>query len=387
MVVIRPFSEEDADEVYRLRRLSFGGPAEPPADWPEPAGAWQGFVGELDSAIAGFLRVYAYRQFFGGVAVPMGGIASVCVYPHARGSGIAGALLEKSLHDMRERGQPVSTLFPYVLPIYRRYGWEHVGTADTTLLPLAELAATPRATAPVRPATTDDLSDLHACYLRSAAKVDGMLDRSAPVFDLAAPLRQDVATVVPGEHGIRGYLTAKRPDGEVLKVLDLVADDVDAAHALLRQLASWAGGLSEATIRVIDRTLLDLVVPSAMRRSAEVDDFMLRVVDLPAAIAARGWPAVAYARSFSVDVEVVDQHAPWQAGRWRLTHEAGTVICERGGEGAVQLSARALGPWYAGSATTASLRQAGFLSGGHEAAAALDALTGAPHHVHIANVF
>jgi predicted acetyltransferase len=115
--------------------------------------------------------------------------------------------------------------------------------------------------------------------------------------------------------------------------------------------------------------------------------WMLRVVDLPAAVAARGWPAAAYLAPVSVDIEVVDEHAPWQAGRHRLVADGGKVVCEPGGEGTVRLQARALGPWYAGSADSAMLRRGGLLDGDATAARVLDLLTGAPRVPRMADSF
>ncbi len=201
---------------------------------------------------------------------------------------------------------------------------------------------------------------------------------------MSRALRLDVFTVAPGPDGPTGYLVANRPDGKTLRVYDLVADDVDTAHALLRQLASWSGGTTEATVHVVDPTLLDLVLPEPATRGAVAESWMLRVVDLPTAVAARGWP---HAPDLTVDIEVADEHAPWQAGRWRLTAESGHVTAHRGGAGTVRLSTRALGPWYTGAATTPQLRRAGLLTGDPSTAQALDRLTGAPGHPRLADAF
>ncbi|WP_018683353.1 GNAT family N-acetyltransferase [Actinokineospora enzanensis] len=385
MVTIRPFQDDDHELAYRVARLAFGGPPRPTGIPVDPPGAWHGLVAEDGGAIEGFLRVWRYNQFFGGRAVPTGGVASVAVSPHVRRRGIAGRMLAEALQVMREEGQCVSALYPYVVPVYRARGWELVGTRREAVVPLSELAAVADTDVPLRQATATDLDSLHACYLRTASRIDGMFDRAAPAFDVSRVLELDVVTVAPGESGLRGYLSANRPDGKRLQVYDLAADDVDTARALLRGIASWAGALADASVRILDGALLELIFP--MRLSYTTEAFMLRVVDLPAAVAARGWPAVAFARPFRVDIEVIDPWAPWQAGRWRLAVEDGVVTCEPGGAGEVTLHAGALGPWFAGSTTTDSLRQVGLLTGDPAAAAALDALTGAPHPVHLAEAF
>ena len=60
---------------------------------------------------------------------------------------------------------------------------------------------------------------------------------------------------------------------------------------------------------------------------------------------------------------------------------------EPGGSGAVRLHARALGPWFAGTADTAMLRRAGLIEGDAKQAALLDALTGAPRPARMADSF
>jgi predicted acetyltransferase len=392
---VRECREEDGEELYRIRRIAFGGPREPDPRrganpyWPDGFEGWWGLVAELDGRPAGFLRSRDYRQFFGGKAVPMGGLASVAVDPYARGRGVATALLDRALVRLREAGQVVSALFPSVPPLYRARGWEQTGVYERMILPLDLLAALPKPTAhrTVRPATPADLPALHTAYLAFASTVDGMLDRSTRAHKPENVFELDIVEVITGVEGLRGYLTAERPEGERLIVYDLVADDVDTAGRLLRQLASWVGQLNDVSLRIVDPAVRDLLLAQPMLHDVRNHPWMLRVVDLPAAVAVRGWPLTERLRPLSVDLEVVDEHAPWQAGRHRIVFDGTAVACEPGGTGAVRLHARALGPWFAGSADTAMLRRAGLLDGDPKIAAGLDALTGAPRQVRMADSF
>ena len=135
---VRPLERADAAAVHELRRLAFGGPRDADTSWVDSPG-WSGRVAELDGAPVGFTRVWDFRQFFGGQPVPSGGVASVAVAAHARGRGVASALLDDALVGMRAAGQVVSTLFPYVKPPYRGRGWEHAGALEHVRVPLAEL--------------------------------------------------------------------------------------------------------------------------------------------------------------------------------------------------------------------------------------------------------
>jgi predicted acetyltransferase len=103
---------------------------------------------------------------------------------------------------------------------------------------------------------------------------------------------------------------------------------------------------------------------------------MLRLVDAPAAIAARGWPADVRA---AVALDVDDEACSWNAGRWRLVVEDGAGRLERGGDGAVRLGVGALASLYTGWATTIALARTGLLDGGSAAdRAALDRVFAGP---------
>src|SRR5215207_5860655 len=88
---------------------------------------------------------------------------------------------------------------------------------------------------------------------------------------------------------------------------------------------------------------------------------MLRVVDAPGAVAARGWPRHL---TGEVDLELADYVCPWQQGPHRLVLAGGNARLEPGGAGTVRLTPRGLASWYAGAATPEQLRRSGFLTGG-----------------------
>lgn len=361
-------TEADAEASFRLGRLSFGGPPTMDESWWIRARSAVGLLAEDGGRLVGQLRIRPYGQLFGGRSVPMAGIAGVGVEPWARGRGVAQVLLDACLPIARDAGQVVSALYPTVPPLYRGRGWERAGVLEDVSLPPGALGSVRRTVdVGLRPAGPDDLADLHACYQTVAGAQDGMLDRDGPSFALAGVLDLDVVTICPG----RGYLTASRRSDH-LQVHDLVALDHEAGHALLHLLSSWSGYLTRIDVRPTDPGTLGALAAGGLAGDVHVIPWMLRVVDLPVAVGARGWPAAIFLRNAAIGLEVTDPWAPWNEGRWQLVVEDGSVRCEPGGDGSVQLSARALGPWYAGGTPTAALRRAGLLAGGD--ATLLDAL-------------
>lgn len=380
MVTVRECAgQADFDEAWRLRALAFGGPRTPPQGWEQTG--WQGWLATgPDGPPCGFARAWPLRQFYGGTPVPAAGLSSVAVDPHARGRGVASALLRAILPALRAAGQPLSVLYPSAPPLYRGHGWEYTGVAETVDVPVLALHAA-QLCAPdsrLRPVTEADLPAVRECYLALAATVDGLLDRSRPPFDLSHVLAAEVATLVDGPCGPRGYLAASRAepphDESRLNVHELVALDVGAEQALLASLASWAGRIDEVRLPLLQRPSL---CPVAFDATVQTQRWMLRVVDLPAAVAARGWPLAAQLRpGLAVDLDVVDDHAPWHAGPQRLECVDGGVTVSPGGSGAVRVTARGLAAWFAGTASSSALYRAGLLDGELAAARVLDAFTG-----------
>jgi predicted acetyltransferase len=90
---------------------------------------------------------------------------------------------------------------------------------------------------------------------------------------------------------------------------------------------------------------------------------MLRVLDAPGAVAARGFPPSVRA---TVDLDLTDRQCDWNTGRWRLTVEEGNGTLAKGGDGTVQLPINAFSTLYSGYASAITLRQTRLLRGGDE---------------------
>ncbi|RZQ64229.1 GNAT family N-acetyltransferase [Amycolatopsis suaedae] len=387
-MIIRESTSDDLDDIWRMRVAAFGGPRQPGKGWPWDPATYRGFVAEQDGRPCGFLRVRRMGQYFGGASVPMGGVATVAVDPYARGLGVASRLLDTALADMREQGQPLSALFTGVPQLYRRRGWERSGTVDgirIASVDLRDVPASPLRLAPVTKSTVDSLLD---CYRAVASRVNGMLDRAGPDQSLDRLLDSDIATVALDEDDeVCGYLAAERGTNELLNVSELVALDGTVTAALLRSLGSWTGRVREIHLRAADQEGMSMIIPVELEHNLEAKPWYLRVVDLPAAVAARGWPSARLlAEGTSVEFEIVDEHAPWHAGAHRLVVEDGTVRHEPfTGSPDLRLHARALAPWFAGAASAATLRHAGLLDGTPDPV--LDALTAAPGRPRMLDMF
>ncbi|MBO0839515.1 MAG: GNAT family N-acetyltransferase, partial [Sciscionella sp.] len=273
-VIIRDYTADDVGAAHRLRRLAFGGPRVVDPAWLVDDPRWRGLLaeehGEQHRELIGFLRMWDMRQYFGGRAVPMGGVGSVAVEPHARGRGVASSLLRKALRSMREAGQCLSALYPATPPLYRSLGWENAGVRQRMDLSLQHLAflgkrdrglPTDVANAiELRRARKSDLPTCYACHTAVMSTVDGALARVAGEENDADFFDVDVFTIAEIDGVCHGYLRANRPDGETIEVLDFVATQRDAAIALLRSIGSWAGQLGTVSLPLTDVATLSAIL-------------------------------------------------------------------------------------------------------------------------------
>ena len=236
---------------------------------------------------------------------------------------------------------------------------------------LASVARPPEIT--LRPAEPDDVPAVLEAYRQVARAGTGLLERSGPLFDTspeAVLAAHDGLTVAveDGDGGrVAGYASWDRTGGYEaagrLSVPDLVGLTAPATSALLAMLGSWSAVAPTIALRLPDPDPARLIGAFVGARIESHDHWMLRVLDAPAAIAARGWPPHV---AGSADLRIEDETCPWNAGPQRLVVEGGAGRLEPGGGGTTGITARGLAVLYAGAASPALLRRAGLLSGGDE---------------------
>ena len=325
------------------------------------------------------------RQWWRGRAVPMAGVASVRVAPEDRGRGVARRLMAALLDEVAARGYPLSALYPATMPLYRSLGWELAGVRETAVIParsLRDLAAGD----PVVPAVGPDVATGSARLWRAApadaGAVISVIGRVHEASRDCGAITWDVASVAGwlADPDLYAYLC---DDGFLIYRWHNGNDAlyVDGAEAIsaLAQRTFWAHIGSHASIA--DQVYAQVGPADVFwwlprERDAEVrhrSRWMLRVVDAPAAIAARGFPA---AVSLTVALAIRDEARPANSGRWALTVTDGRGVLEpltaRTGSLLI-LGARGLAALYAGTPVS-TLRQASLAVGGSPADdAALDA--------------
>jgi predicted acetyltransferase len=353
-----------------------------------------GFRGGAQVASA---RYYDMRQWWHGRALPMAGVAGVKVAPHEQGHGLGRALMTALLEQMAARGYLLSALYPATAPLYRSLGWELAGGRYEAVIPARSLRALlppdPLAGAPAGSAGAPAGSG------RAGAPAGTSVFRPAGRDDAAAMLEVTSALHAAGRDcgpatfdvpqlaemlGDGDYYHYLAPDGALAYRWDLAQGELLGACAAAGSAATaralWSIVASHGTIAGRVRAVVGPADPVTwLTAEADVtltraEQWMLRLLDAPAALAGRGFPAAA---SVSVPLAVTDPQLPANSGDWRLEVSGGAAALTRsapGPESALRLGARGLAALYAGT-PLATLRRAGLAAGG--AAGADDALDAA----------
>ena len=199
---------------------------------------------ELDGRPAGALTMIPFHVWVAGARFQMGGVAGVAVTPEARRAGVAQALMNESLKQMRARGDELSMLYPFRHEFYRRYGYGLVGERHIFEVPPASLPLHD-ARKRMRALRREEYPRVHECYARLAQERNGWLERSRKMW--ARRLKDAEARVFGvvregDEDGeLAGYCVCEHRewDGRLcLEVTDYAAEGEAAMQAILGMLSA-----------------------------------------------------------------------------------------------------------------------------------------------------
>lgn len=321
-------------------------------------------------------------QFFGGRSVRSAGVAGVGIEPDRRGQGCAKELMTHFLSECRAAGYPLSTLFASTYPLYRSVGYERAGGRWVCRVAPGDVGL--RASEPnLRPASADDEPRLEAVWGEWARVHSGNLDRAPYNWQRVRKHREKSthAVLVEGEDGIEGYLRWLQVESKGERgAYDLVATDVAAltpaagrrilaffaSHGSLAGRAVWASGPGDPLFALLPERYFDLDLR---------EEWMVRVVDVAAALEGRGYPV---GQAAELHLEVEDDLFPENGGRYVLEVAEGRGAVRPGGEGRLACSIRGLAPLYTGYRSARQLAQAGWISGDDASLAAAEGVFAGP---------
>jgi len=392
-VEIRPVVEEEFGQFARSSAASFGWDARPEARDEMLA------VFELDRSLAVFdgeeiVGTGGILTFGtsvpGGATVPTAGVTIISVKPTHRRRGILRQIMRRQLDDVRDRGEPMASLWASESQIYGRFGYGlaaenaeiHIDRRHAEMEYLPAVAGRTRmvdreAALAAWPAIYDGaLRERPGAHTRTPAwwahRIFREGDNPPPGF--TAPI-----LVQFEEEGVpTGYVKYRRkmedqhgiPAGSLL-VSELVAS-TDSAYAGLWQFVFGVDLVTniEARLRPVDEPLW-WMLHDPRRLVREVRDALwVRILDVPATLSARR-----YAIEGRLVLEVRDGFCPWTAGRFELTGGPDGATCHATtAEPDLRLGIAELGAAYLGGSRFQAMGRAGRVDGDPAALRRADAM-------------
>lgn len=329
----------------------------------------------VDSQVVGGGAAFTFQMTVpGGAQVPTAGVTMVGMMPTHRRQGLLRQLMARQLADVRAAGEPLAALWASEGSIYQRFGYG-LGSLNATV-DVERSRAVFRKPASVQGSV--ELRDaaaarpgLMAVYDVVRAATPGFYKRSSTWWDVVladpdfrrqgASKRFHAVAMRAGRavgyalYRIKSEWTDTGP-ANTLIVVELQAIDPQATQ----ELWSYIFGVDlmsriRARLGPADHPLLLLVAEPRRLQLRIGDGLWLRIVDVPAALGARG-----YSADGSIVLEVTDDFMPEVAGRWRLT------VSDRYGQAEqttdpvdLELEIQDLGAVYLGAVSFASLGRAG----------------------------
>jgi predicted acetyltransferase len=393
---------EHADEVIRLDQAGFAFPLaefDPATDlqeieWDRTFGAVRRAAGPHqhaaspawgdDEELAGLATSYSL-----GLAVPgsgsipaivaMAGLTWVNVHPDHRRRGILTQLMRHHLHGLYDAGaEAISGLFAAEAAIYPRFGYGAAASSVSMTLPsgaaLRPVPGTDEISTQLTSASIEGSVELVHELSRQAAALrpGGVLRPEVVIRDLLrdrperSPAAEATKLIVARRHGRpTGYAVFRRrmdwhqgvPSGKVA-VTQLVALDAPTEHVLWSRLLSLDLITEVSTAPLgLDHPLFTWLADVRVAGATRADALWIRLVDVPRALAARG-----YAHDVDEVIELTDDLCPWNAGRWRLRVSGPYVRCEATTDApGLGLDVRDLATAYLGGPALAAIAAAGLV--------------------------
>ncbi|MBA2639971.1 MAG: GNAT family N-acetyltransferase [Nocardioidaceae bacterium] len=358
---IRAAESADLPAVLDVRARSFG---------PLPAGSRSGWdhlqqrtidqrralVATSAGRVVAYARINAMQQLWGGRPLPMAGVAGVVVAPEHRGRGVGTTLLSAVLERAVELGDCVSALYPATLPVYRRLGWEWGGVQHRVSVDTELLRRLGGSDVHVRRAGPGD----EDAMLAATAAVHAGTRSSGPLVHSSAETREELE-----DASVFGYVADDGMClfgwlGDDLLVHELTAGSESTMRALWSVIGSGSSVARTVHAYQSPRDPVHLLLGAQARAEVRQTRWMLRVLDLPAAVAGRGFPP-----GLDVEVPLVvhDPLASRCSGSWLLGVSGGRGTVARTAADGLRVGPHGLAAMFAGN-PVAALRMGGVASHG-----------------------
>ena len=281
--------------------------------------------------LASQISIYPMRVNLFGEMYKMGGVTGVATYPEYAGHGLMSRLIKQALDNMRENRQSVSMLIPYMIPFYRKKGWEIVSDKMTYTIKDSQLPKRRKVGGMVERVDTEseDIRTVHDAFTRMR---HGALKRNELEWEEYWRWEADdvIVAVYYNEAGEpKGYLVYYIAN-DVFRIKELVYINQDARYGLWNYISAHFSMIEKVVgNNYTNEPMAFLLEDSEIQEEIE-PNVMARIVDFEAFI--RKYPFDIISIHDDLHFVIHDPVMECNCGDFSLRWDKqGNTIIERGG--------------------------------------------------------
>ena len=281
--------------------------------------------------LASQISIYPMQVNIFGQMYKMGGVTGVATYPEYMNLGLMSSLIKTALNSMRENHQCVSMLVPYMIPYYRKKGWEIVTDKMTYTIKDTQLPKRREVSGMVERVGIDseDLRIVHNAFTRMR---HGALKRNELEWEEYWRWEADdvIVAVYYNEAGDpKGYLVYYIAN-DVFRIKELVYINQEARHGLWNYVSAHFSMIDKVVgTNYTNEPMAFLLEDSEIQEEIE-PNVMARIVDFEAFI--RKYPFDIISIHDDLHFIIHDPVMECNCGDFSLRWDKqGNTIIERGG--------------------------------------------------------
>ena len=281
--------------------------------------------------LASQISIYPMQVNIFGQMYKMGGVTGVATYPEYMNLCLMSSLIKTALNSMRENHQCVSMLVPYMIPYYRKKGWEIVTDKMTYTIKDTQLPKRREVSGMVERVGIDseDLRIVHNAFTRMR---HGALKRNELEWEEYWRWEADdvIVAVYYNEAGEpKGYLVYYIAN-DVFRIKELVYINQEARHGLWNYVSAHYSMIDKVVgTNYTNEPMAFLLEDSEIQEEIE-PNVMARIVDFEAFIKKYPFDIISIHDDlhFIIHDPVMECNCGDFSLRW---DKQGNTIIERGG--------------------------------------------------------
>ena len=237
--------------------------------------------------LASQISVYPMQVNLFGTMYSMGGVTGVATYPEYMNHGLMSSLMKKALLNMQENHQCVSMLYPYLIPYYRKKGWEIVSDKMTYTIKDTQLPKHYKVGGMVERVDIDS-EDVHRVHDAFTAMRHGALKRNELEWEEYWRWEADdvlVAVYYDANEKPTGYLVYYIAN-DVFKIKELVYINQEARHGLWNYISAHFSMIDNLVVKnytnepmaflLEDSEIQEEIEPYMMARIVDFEEFIMQ---------------------------------------------------------------------------------------------------------------